>query len=416
LISPGNEDSVFKDLTPLEHPRHLIDAKRAGRKKPSRLNLVRAYHSGMLPSCPEWWSAILHNFWRVPTVFVSLTLCFALGGCHQPVRHEVEPKISFTQVPERNSGSQNKQDVMEGTITGAKQGQRLVMYSKSGGLWWLQPLLTAPFTPILSDGVWRNETHVGTDYAVLLVDPGYHPVPVLDHLPRPGQGVITSAVSPGQQKSSSYFIDFSGFSWRVRWKPSDRGGAVNPYNPDNVYVDPAGALHLRIVNRDQQWTCSEVNLTQSLGYGTYSFTVEDTSQLEPSVLFGIFTWDYSTDQENHREFNIDFSRRGDPQEKNAEFVLQPAVVPTNVFRFTAPVGKLKHTIVWEPGRLTMTTARVSESGHTSLASQHVFTSEVPTPGFESLRMTLFPYRKLNEEWLGLQRTAEVVVDRFEYLP
>jgi hypothetical protein len=89
------------------------------------------------------------------------------------------------------------------------------------------------------------------------------------------------AVSPGQEKSSSYFIDFSGFTWRVRRKPSDRGGTSNSYNPENVYVDQSGALHLRIVNRDQQWTCSEVNLTQSLGYGTYSFTVEDISKLEP---------------------------------------------------------------------------------------------------------------------------------------
>jgi hypothetical protein len=51
-----------------------------------------------------------------------------------------------------------------------------------------------------------------------------------------------------------------------------------------------------------------VNLTRSLGYGTYSFTVEDTSGLEPPVVFSMFTWDYSTDQENHREFDINISR------------------------------------------------------------------------------------------------------------
>jgi hypothetical protein len=360
--------------------------------------------------------AAVWRCWRSMFALLLITPSFSLAACHQAASEDAKPRILFTQVPERSLANQNKQDVMEGTVSGAKQGQRLVIYSKSGGLWWLQPLLTSPFTPILPDGVWRNETHLGTDYAVLLVDPGYRPAAVLDQLPGTEKGVVAVAVSPGQEKSSSYFIDFSGFPWRVRWKPSDRGGTSNPYNPDNVYVDQSGALHLRIIKRDQQWTCSEVNLTESLGYGTYSFTVEDISKLEPSVVFGVFTWDYSTDQENHREFDIDISRWGDPQEKNAEFILQPALVSANVSRFMAPAGKLKHTIVWEPGRLTMMTSRVFGTGDTSVVSKRVFTSGVPPPGLESLRMTLFPYRKASQESAGIQRTAEVVVDQFEYLP
>ena len=360
--------------------------------------------------------AMLEDFRRVATALFSFTLLFALVGCHQALKPGADAKISFTQVPERNPGNQNKQDVMEGTLSGAKQGQRLVIYSKSGGLWWLQPLLTSPFTPILPDGVWRNETHLGTDYAVLLVDPGYGPAAVLDQLPEAEKGVVAVAVSPGQEKSSSYFIDFSGFTWRVRWKPSDRGGISYPYNPDNVYVDQTGALHLRIVSRNQQSSCSEISLTQSLGYGTYSLTVEDISKLEPSVVFGMFTWDYSIDQEYHREFDINISRWGDQQNKNAEFVLQPTLAPANFFRFVAPAGKLKHTITWEPGRLTMVTSRASGPSDTSMVSRHVFTSKVPTPGFESLRLTLFPYSKPNQQSAGLQTPAEVVVDRFEYLP
>jgi hypothetical protein len=360
--------------------------------------------------------AAVWRCWRSMFALLLITPSFSLAACHQAASEDPKPRILFTQVPERNLANQNKQDVMEGTVSGAKQGQRLVIYSKSGGLWWLEPLLTSPFTPILPDGVWRNETHLGADYAVLLVDPGYRPAAVLDQLPGTEKGVVAVAVSPGQEKSSSYFIGFSGFTWRVRWKPSDRGGTSNPYNPDNVYVDQSGALHLRIIKRDQQWTCSEVSLTQSLGYGTYSFTVEDISKLEPSVVFGMFTWDYSTDQENHRELDIDISRWGDPQEKNAEFILQPALVSANVSRFMAPAGKLKHTIVWEPGRLTMMTSRVFGTGDSSVVSKRVFTSGVPPPGLESLRMTLFPYRKANQESAGIQRTVEVVVDQFEYLP
>src|SRR5258708_39852607 len=145
----------------------------------------------------------------------------------------------------------------------------------------------------------RNETHLGTEYAVLLVDPSFHPAAILSELPKRGQGIAAVAAARGQEKSSSFFVDFSGFTWRVRWKPSDRGGTSNPYRPENVYTDKVGALHLQIVKRDQGWTCSEVNLTRSLGYGTYSFTVEDISGLEPPVVFGMFTWEYATDRENY---------------------------------------------------------------------------------------------------------------------
>jgi len=345
-----------------------------------------------------------------------IVLSVTSAGCGRDTKHTIEPKISFTQVPQWNPGDRNLQDVMEGTVSGEQPDQRMVIYSKAGELWWLQPLLTAPFTTILSNHVWRNETHLGTDYAVLLVDPSYKPPAVLSQLPKRGPGIAAVAVAHGPEKSSSFFVDFSGFTWRVRKVASDRGGTVNPYHPDNVYTDESGALHLRILNRDGQWSCSEVNLTRSLGYGTYSFTVEDTSRLEPSVVFGMFTWDYSTDRENHREFDIDISRWGDPDNKNAEFVIQPILVPANISRFMAPAGKLKHTIVWEPGRITMETSRLSAPVGSSFVFKHAFTSEIPTPGSESVRMTFYLYRKPTGDSLALQHPAEVVVDRFEYLP
>jgi len=353
---------------------------------------------------------------RLPAISLAVILLYGLAGCRRTATQNTAAEILFTQVPERSPGNQIKQDVMEGTVSGAKHGQSLVIYSQSGGLWWLQPLLTAPFTPILPGGVWRNETHVGTSYAVLLVEAGFHPAAVLEKLPRNEKGVVAVAVSPGQEKSSSYFVDFSGYTWRVRWKPSTRGGTSNPYKPENVSVDRKGALHLRIIKREEQWTCSEINLTRSLGYGTYVLTVEDTSKLDPSAVFGTFTWDYSTDQESNREFDFNIARWGDPQNKNAEFALQPSLMPTNFSRFAAPAGRLQYTVVWEPGTLTLTLARMNGPQDTPMVAKHVFTSEVPTPGFESFRMTLYAYRKPNEKITRLEHPAEVIVDKFEYLP
>jgi hypothetical protein len=353
---------------------------------------------------------------RLAGALLFVVASLGLAGCHRDASRDVEAKILFTQVPQATQGDRNQQDVIEGTVSGARPGQRLVLYSKTGGLWWLQPLLTSPFTAILPGGVWRNEAHLGTDYAVLLVEPAYQPEAVLNQLPQPGRGVASVAVAPGQEKSSSHFIDFSGFTWRVRWKPSDRGGTLSPYVPENVYTDDAGALHMRIISRDGKWACSELNLTRSLGYGTYSFVVDDISKLDTSAVFGIFTWDYSTDQENHREFDIDISRWGDPQRKNAEFVVQPAFLPVNSSRFEAPAGKLNYTIAWEPGRIVMTTSRMSGSSDGSVVSRHVFTTEIPTPGSESLRMTLYVYADPNHRAAGLQHPVEVIVDGFEFLP
>lgn len=350
------------------------------------------------------------------TLLLLTSLILALTGCQRATKPGVEAKILFTQLPEWNPGDENQRDILEGTVSGARPGQRIVVYSKTGSLWWLQPLLTSPFTPILPDGVWRNEAHLGTDYGALLVDSSYHPAAVLDELPKRGAGVQAVAASRGQEKSSSFFVNFSGFTWRVRWKPSDRGGITNPYDPNNVYVDKDDALHLQIAERDGRWTCSEVNLTRSLGYGTYSFTVEDVSALEPAVVFGMFTWDFSTDQENHREFDINIGRWGDPGNKNAEFAVQPPFVPVNMSRFAAPAGKLKHAMFWEPGRITMVTSRASGAPGASVVSRHVFTSEVPTPGSESVRMTLFVYHDPNAKFSGLNHRAEVVVDHFEFLP
>jgi hypothetical protein len=88
---------------------------------------------------------------------------------------------------------------------------------------------------------------------------------------------------------------------------------MNLYSPENVYVDQACALHLQAVRRGKQWICSEVSVTRSLGYGTYSFTVEDVSHFDPAAVLSIFTWDYSTNQGNNGEFDINMSRRADPQ-------------------------------------------------------------------------------------------------------
>ena len=118
-----------------------------------------------------------------------------------------------------------------------------------------------------------------------------------------------------------------------------------------------------------KWTSAEVILTRSLGYGTYSFVVRDTSQLEPSAAFGMFTWDDLGVEQNHREIGIEISRWGDAASQNAQYVIQPYYVAANVARFTAPAGRLTHSFRWEPGRVSFKTVAGAGSEARVVAQQ-----------------------------------------------
>jgi hypothetical protein len=136
--------------------------------------------------------------------------------------------------------------------------------------------------------------------------------------------------------------------------------------------------------------------------------------LDPAVVFGVFTWDYAGGDQGHREMNIDISRWGDAKNRNAQFVVQPYYVAANVMRFTAPAGPLTHMFHWEAGRITFRTVRGSASGANSPAvAEHVFTSGVPQPGIESVRMNHYVFHSGGAPAV---ESSEVVVERFEYLP
>ena len=272
--------------------------------------------------------------------------CVLLSNCRSG-QTATQPSIEFSRVPQSDNGGRDKHDVIEGRVLGGRPGQQIVLYARSGP-WWIQPLISQPFTKI-QESKWTNETHLGTEYAALLVEPGYRPPPTTDVLPGPGGAVAAVAIVKGQKLPPSPSLHFSGHEWRVRDAPSDRGGR-NLYDPRNAFTDEKGALHLRIVKASGQWLCAEITLMRSLGYGTYSFTVRDTSHLEPAAVFGMFTWDYAGADQNHREMDIEVSRWGDPASENAQYVIQPFYIPRNVVRFAAPAGLLTYSFRWEEGR------------------------------------------------------------------
>ena len=307
-------------------------------------------------------------------------------------------------------------DVIEGRVIGAKPGQQIVVFARSE-VWWAEPRLGRLFTEIQKDSTWETPTHLGTEYAAALVDPGFQPAFTTENLPTEGGSVIAVAVTPGAASSRQLHrtIQFSGYEWTVRAAPSDRGGK-NLYDPANVWTDPSGALHLRIAGTPGNWTGAQVILTRSLGYGTYRLAVRDLSALDPAAVFAMYTLSdigAASADRNPQEWDVEISRWGDPSGRNGRYTIQPAYLGQNTVWFTVPSGTLDYQVRWEPGRVDLNTSHGPGAEGEELVAQHSFASGAPVPGDEKFRINLYDFQRGPQR---LKRGAEVVIEKFEYLP
>jgi hypothetical protein len=345
-----------------------------------------------------------------------LFLVLLLGGCRAQ-KAATRPAVAFTKIPPAAQGGRERTDVISGRVSGARPGQQIVVYARSGP-WWVQPFPDKEFIPIQADSTWSTPTHLGFEYAALLVDPGYHPAPTLDIAPTPGGAVTAVATTKGTgeiQEAPTKLLKFSGYDWKVRTIASDRGGLNNLYSPDNAWTDASGAMHLQIKKRGDRWTCEEMKLTQSLGYGTYIWVVRDVTHLEPAAVLSLNTFDDFGGDQHFRELDVELSRWGDAASQyNAQYAVQPFYLPGNLDRFTVPAGTLTYVMHWESGQASFKTIRGS-SVHpgAQVVSEHVFTSQVPTAGKELAEMLFYI---VDSPHSPLQHDSEVIVDKFEYLP
>jgi hypothetical protein len=93
-------------------------------------------------------------------------------------------------------------------------------------------------------------------------------------------------------------------------------------------------------------------------------------------------------------------------------VVQPYYVPANVSRFQAPAGTLTHTLRWEVGSASFRTVR-GAPGAPRVVAEHTFSSGVPQPGNETLRINFYVF---GYPPLTLPLPMEVIVQSFEFLP
>src|SRR6266403_4080358 len=240
---------------------------------------------------------------RIAIVFLSVV---ALMACRSEKLQET-PSISFTHIPPAAQGGRERVDTISGRVRNARPKQQIVVYAHSGQ-WWVQPWPDHPFIPINPDSTWSAETHLGFEYAALVVEPDYRPLSTMDVAPTQGGSVALVTIVKGvgsPQLAPTRSLKFSGYDWGVRMIESDKGGTNNLYDPENAWTDPSGALHMQIKEKSGRWSCAEIFLNRSLGYGTYSVTVRDTSHLEPAAVFSMFTFDEWASQEHFREMDVE---------------------------------------------------------------------------------------------------------------
>jgi len=367
----------------------------------------------------------LHLLARTATLPLLLASC-VLIGCHSSSNTSA-PTLAFSKVaaasqenPYKTDMSERdyKTDSVEGRATGAQPGQRIVLYAMTDGRWGLCRQSDQAFANIEPDGRWKATVHLGIQYAALLVDPTFNPPEQTESLPNVGNGVVTRAVVDGEGAApvvpEPKLLNFSGYEWKTSSGPIFHAGSRNAFDPANVWTDERGALHLRISGSPGKWNTAEVKLTRSLGYGTYRFQVRDMSQLEPSALLTLITWDGVGTESNRHELDVELGRWGYLSNTNVKYVVQPYYVPANSVAFQVPPGLITHSFRWEPGKVTFST--LAGPGSTTggrVINEHVFTSGVPSPEGESVRIALYVFYQGH---IPLEKENEVVIEKFEFLP
>jgi hypothetical protein len=367
----------------------------------------------------------LHKVAHTAT-FSVLLVHFVLIGCHSSLRNSV-PTVAFSKVAAAYQETSYTTDITErdyktamidGSTTGARPGQRIVLYAKTDGRWGVCRQSGQPFTNLEADGRWKASVHLGLRYAALLVDTTYKPPEQTESLPIVGNGVVALAVVNGEGRAPVFpapkILNFSGYEWTTSTGPIFHAGSRNFFDPANVWTDEKGALHLRISGSPGRWAVAELKLTRSLGYGTYRFQVRDTSHLEPSAVLTLITWDGVGTESNRRELDVELGRWGYLDNDNVHYAVQPYYVPANFVTFGTPSGAYTYSFRWEPGQVTFSTVAGSSNTVASrVVNQHVFTSGVPSPGGESVRIALYVF---HQGKIPLKNENEVIVDKFEFLP
>lgn len=350
--------------------------------------------------------------------------CWAQGGV---------PSIAITSLPPYGTSGN-----LTGTVSGvANPGSYgVAIYIHIDGLgWWIKPFASSLVSvsasgvfsaPVVSGGL----DNLATIFSVTLLPPGFP----AGTLPTNSETLPTFASSLARATANRYgpTLNFAGRTWAVKEAPLPVGPGNNRFsaNPNDVWVDPQGRLHLTVHLVGGLWRSTEVILLESLGHGTYWFTTESqVGQLDANLVFGAYTWNSFGNgpaPTTYSEIDFEDSRWGNPTDPtSSQVVVQPYSTPGNLLRYTTPVLLPSPTLTrffeWTPGRVRFVAAQGLHSPCSvtpaSMLHQSLYLTNaspghaVPTAGLEQFRFNLWsssPSGPMNGQ------SAEVIISDFRF--
>lgn len=126
----------------------------------------------------------------------AIIFCFLFLVCCSS-KNSLEPSIEFTKIPMAEIGGTVRLEDIEGIVKNTRpEYYKIILYTKSGE-WYVQPFADRVYTDIQSDLKWSNTTHLGTEYAALLVTPDFVPEAKISTLPEKGGSIIAVKIVNG---------------------------------------------------------------------------------------------------------------------------------------------------------------------------------------------------------------------------
>ena len=105
---------------------------------------------------------------------------------------QTSPSITITLVPPSGAG-ESSWGTIAGNVQGVNVNECKVVIFAYGNTWYVQPWVASPYTEIDKDGNWETGTHLGFEYAALLVKDSYKPPATTSSLPKVGGDVLAIA-------------------------------------------------------------------------------------------------------------------------------------------------------------------------------------------------------------------------------
>ena len=205
-------------------------------------------------------------------------------------------------------------------------------------------------------------------------------------------------------------INWAGYTWQIT---DYKGGS---FTSDNVWVDTAGKLHMKLIYENGKWEGYNLILNNTVGYGTYKWNIDtDVGALEkanPSLLFSPFLFDSTLSSQNYGEIDIHMSKFGATDDRtNMNWTIRSAGL-TDYEGITG--AGVTHTLQWMPTYLKFTA-----QGPSQPYKEMNFTNAAQIPNATGNMQLLLYIDELNNAAPpngASTYSQEVVLSGFTYTP